>query len=226
MKILETTWATTGTMHHAYFLVGGGVETVGELVGFLEETVGMRTVGNPDFWRGKFATLNIEDVRGITEAQQVKGFDKKENQRKIFIIETDFITEGAQNALLKVFEEPTAGTHFFIISPQDILLPTLRSRMQIIDMHDGSKKFDEKNVLSMKFNERLAVVKKIVEDIGDENKTKQDAIALLNHVEKELYDHGVEKYAGQLAVCEHARASLYDNGAPIKMILENVMLSI
>ncbi len=241
MKILETTWRATGWMHHAYFLVGGGEETVEGLVGFLEHTVGMRTVGNPDVWRGKFATLNIDDVRLITEAQQMKNFgddstenkkekNTKQTSRKVFIIETNFITEGAQNALLKVFEEPTAGTHFFIISPQDILLPTLRSRMQIIDTREETamprENIETTGVLKMKLGERLILVKGIVDDISDENRTKQDAITLLNTVERELYDRGVEKSAHSLKLCEHARASLYDNGAPIKMILENVMLNI
>jgi len=145
--------------------------------------------------------------------------------RRIYIIEADFVTEEAQNSLLKVFEEPTSGTHFFIISPQEILLPTLRSRMMVIE-GESQKSVKEENILRLPLNERLAKVKEITEGISNEEKTKQDAIILLNQVEVELYEKGVEKSSGALKVCESARASLYDRGAPIKMILENLMLSI
>ncbi len=78
----------------------------------------------------------------------------------------------------------------------------------------------------MKLNERLARVKEITEGISDDTETKQGAVALLNRIERELYTHGVEKSARSLQACQAARASLYDNGAPVKMILENLMLSV
>ena len=128
-------------------------------------------------------------------------------------------------APLKVFEEPTTGTHFFIISPQDTLLPTLRSRMQII-FHNSAEHSPFQEVLNMNLAERLARVKEITEGISDEEKTKQDAVALLNHVEKELYKKGIGNSAQSLKITQSARMSLYDRGAPIKMILEHVMLNV
>ena len=83
-----------------------------------------------------------------------------------------------------------------------------------------------KKVLDLSLAERLTLVKVLTESISDEEKTKQDAIVLLNQVEAELYEKGVEKSAKSLEVCESARASLYDRGAPVKIILENLMLSI
>jgi ribosomal protein L31E len=78
----------------------------------------------------------------------------------------------------------------------------------------------------MDLKERLEVVKEITEAIKDEEKTKQDAITFLNTIEKELYKGGVEKNYEKLKVCEETRASLYDRGAPVKIILENLVLSI
>jgi DNA polymerase III delta prime subunit len=141
------------------------------------------------------------------------------------VIEADFITEEAQNALLKVFEEPTPGTHFFILSPQDILLPTLRSRM-VVEICESEQNKRVKSILNLELGERLEAVKEITEAISDEEKTKQDAITFLNQIETELYKQGVEKNHKSLLVCEEARASLYDRGAPVKMILENLVLSI
>lgn len=229
-----------GGLHHAYFIIEHEAEEIiSKLKHFLENVVGVKTSGNPDFWHGRFDTLTIDHARDITETSQRKDFS---GGKKIFIIQADFITEEAQNALLKVFEEPTVGTHFFIISPQDILLPTLRSRMVIV-LNESTEEVGE-SILKLKLKDRLAKVKEITDAISEaktssvnsfarsdeigfrEEKTKQDAISLLNQIEKELYDLGTEKSADSLRVCESARASLYDRGAPIKMILENLMLSV
>ena len=227
MQELIDSYKSSKNLHHAYFLVGDGEEIFLELRGFLEEKVGVKTLGNPDFWYGKFNTLNIEGARGIAESQERKSFkshlEARLPSKKIFIIQTDFITEEAQNSLLKVFEEPTKGTHFFIISPQDNLLPTLRSRMQVIM---SKTVFDSSKILNMEIAERLEKVKEITDMIKDEEKTKQDAITLLNQIETELHNMDIEKSAKALKICESARASLYDRGAPVKMILENVMLSV
>jgi DNA polymerase III delta prime subunit len=232
MQQLIDSYNQSKNLHHAYFLVGEGEQIFLELKDFLEKSVEVKTLGNPDFWYGKFDTLKIDEARQIAESQERKSFntDKSGNldtacpSRKIFVIQTDFITEEAQNALLKVFEEPTVGTHFFIISPQDMLLPTLRSRMVVIV--ESQKSIKSESILGTKFSERLARVKEITEAIKDEEATKQDAIAFINQVEMELHSQGVVKSARALEVCELARASLYDRGAPIKIILENVMLSI
>ncbi len=234
MQKLVDSYKQSKNLHHAYFLVGDVDEIFSKLKVFLEREVQVKISGNPDFWSAKFDSLTIDEARVISESTERKSFESNpltssgspaSPARKIFIILADFITEEAQNALLKVFEEPTVGTHFFIISPQDILLPTLRSRMQII----GCESLDGEDVkvdliLGLKLKDRLAKVKEITDGISDEENTKQDAISFLNQIERELYEKGVEKSAQSLKICESARASLYDRGAPIKMILENVVL--
>ena len=167
-------------------------------------------------------TLTIDAARKIALDASRKSFDVG---RKFFLIETNIITEEAQNALLKIFEEPNPGTHFFVIMPQDILLPTLRSRMQVVNLENHSAEKSE-NILKKPFADRLEMVKKIVDGIADEEKTKQDAVALLNQIETEFYQKGEEKEVGNLMLCQNARASLYDRGAPVKMILENLMISL
>lgn len=223
MEQLVASFGQSGTLHHAYFVVGDS-SVLPPLTNFLEKEVQIKTQGNPDFWHGKFATFTIDNARSLAFSQEAKEFA---GGKKIFIIEADFITEEAQNALLKVFEEPTAGTHFFIISPQDTLLPTLRSRVQMI-FHTNTVKDSplQNSILKLTLAERILKVKEITEGIADEEKTKQDAIAFLNNIERELYDRGVEKSAEALAITESARQSLYARGTPVKMVLEHVMLTI
>ena len=112
-------------LHHAYLLEGEGSVIVPELLKFMEKELKLVIRGNPDIWLGKFQTMSIDDARMIKETQSTKPIS---GDRRIFIIELNAVTHEAQNALLKVFEEPAQGTHFFIISPSsDIFLPTLRS---------------------------------------------------------------------------------------------------
>jgi DNA polymerase III delta prime subunit len=216
-------YKNSDSLHHAYYFVEHKLEDgVARLKHFIENTLGIKTSGNPDVLHKKYENFSVEDARTLTHGGGMKDFS---GVKKIFIIETDFISEEAQNALLKIFEEPTEGTHFFIISPQDVLLPTLRSRMQVFVGEVDTGKMS-KSLFDMDLKERLEVVKEITEAIKDEEKTKQDAITFLNTIEKELYKGGVEKNYEKLKVCEETRASLYDRGAPVKIILENLVLSI
>jgi DNA polymerase III subunit delta' len=64
-------------------------------------------------------------------------------KRAIIIDAADDLERGGANALLKSLEEPPAGTHFFLIShASDRLLPTIRSRCQIL-------RFDPLNDMQM-----------------------------------------------------------------------------
>lgn len=214
-------------LHHAYFLVGKTEEILSEFFDFLEKKLGVKTKGNPDFWHGKFDNFNIEEARNLIENSSRKGFNpspRSDLGLKVFVVETDFISHEAQSSLLKVFEEPTDHTHFFIISPQNILLPTLLSRMQVLVFGEDDEKTS--SILKLNLKERLEKVKEITEAISDEDSTKQDAIAFVNNIQSELYNKGIEKFSRELRICELTRQSLFQRGAPVKMILENLMLSI
>ena len=216
-------YKNSDSLHHAYYFVEHKVEdAVVKLKNFLEEIIGVKTSGNPDFSHTKYENFTVDDAREISQGESRKDLG---GSKKIFIIETDFITEEAQNALLKVFEEPTEGTHFFIISPQDVLLPTLRSRMHIFT-NNSDDIVQSKTIFDMSMKERLEMVKEITDGIKDDEMSKQDAIGFLNKVERELYKKGVLEMSEQLKACEKARRSLYDRGAPVKIILENLMLSV
>lgn len=210
-------------LHHAYLIVGD-VDISREKIGEALSKMKIEISGNPDIQSLKYDTLTIDIARDLSLSVAQKDFG---GDKKIFIVEADIITEEAQNSLLKVLEEPTPGTHFFIMMPQDILLPTLRSRLQIILLSNPEIKTSKKeSILNKSIADRLEIVKEITDGITDEEKTKQDAITLLNQVESELYSRGVEKEAVNLRVCQDTRNALYDRGTPVKMVLENLMLSI
>ena len=104
--------------HHAYLIISAEETT---LIADLKKDY-------PEANHQKFERLGIEDSRALALDQSQTNWH---GHKKIFILEINDATIEAQNALLKVLEEPTAETHFFLIVPSiEVLLPTVRSRLQ------------------------------------------------------------------------------------------------
>lgn len=76
---------------------------------------------------GREASLKIEDMRAL---QPLMGEPPHFGRRRvILLIEAQTLTDAAANSLLKVLEEPNAGTCFvFTVAQRERLLPTLVSR--------------------------------------------------------------------------------------------------
>ena len=72
-------------------------------------------------------TMGIGDVRAVTAQAQLR---PATDGGQVFVIAASFITHEAQNALLKLFEEPPVDTAFVLVVPPAFqLLPTLQSRI-------------------------------------------------------------------------------------------------
>ena len=112
MENLSTIFKDSENVYHAYFLIGERDIVFNDLKSGIEKRLKIKTSGNPDFWSGDFHNFNIEEARSVVEMAGQKSFSET---KKLFVIKTDFVGVEAQNALLKVFEEPTANTHFFLI---------------------------------------------------------------------------------------------------------------
>jgi len=123
--------------HHAYGIVSD-VSVRLDIISFLEGEHGIVARGNPDLIVQKYEVLTIDDARVLKTAHSTRPFSSRDDKdgnggRKFFILEIDSITHEAQNALLKIFEEPNEYAHFFLIIPsEELLLPTLRSRLFMV----------------------------------------------------------------------------------------------
>lgn len=72
-------------------------------------------------------SIGIEQVRTLYEQTR----SKQSTDRVVIIVDADSMGAPAQNALLKLLEEPTATTKFILTAHQpQQLLPTIRSRVQ------------------------------------------------------------------------------------------------
>jgi hypothetical protein len=98
--------------HHAYYIEGS-----------LSQFEPLRDGLRP-FWAAKFDKFGVDDARDLVALAALKNISEA-----TFLAGISSITSEAQQALLKLLEEPQPGTTFIILLPHGVLLPTLRSRM-------------------------------------------------------------------------------------------------
>lgn len=79
------------------------------------------------------ATIGVEELRDFRENMFLSA---SESQYKFYVIENaDLMTSAAQNALLKVLEEPPKNVHIILLAESaDKLLSTIKSRTQYVQM--------------------------------------------------------------------------------------------
>jgi DNA polymerase-3 subunit delta' len=125
-------------LHHAYCFCGpvgvGKKETVehfaGELFGNPER---VHRGNHPDFVRvsPKEGSIKVDEIREVIRSISYAPLEAP--LRVVLIENADYLNPQAANALLKTLEEPPAHTIFFLTAPDPaLLLPTIRSRCQIV----------------------------------------------------------------------------------------------
>ncbi len=210
-------------LHHAYLIEGDKDSSLSLVNSFLENDLEILIKGNPDYWQTDYENFGIDDARALKERAGMKA-----SGRKFFVVSFNFITLEAQNSLLKILEEPTSGTHFFLLTESsDHLAPTLKSRLAIINRASTSSEIDlsdAKKFLNASKSDRLKIVKEIIEDISDEEKSKADAISFVNNVEYVLYKNFEktknEEARKSLQRVVDFKGYLFDRGSSAKLILE------
>lgn len=213
--------------HHSYF-IHSFKDSVEHLKTFLKEKFDINHSQNPDFFHEKYEVLGIDESRKLKDLHLSKSF--LEDGKRIFIIEANGITHEAQNALLKIFEEPNENTHFFLIMPSiEVLLPTLRSRLQILNSPDQDSSEETikevREFLKLSKKEKVKYVDDLAKKISDDELTKADAQEFLGALEMILYEDKEKNTEGLRAVVK-ARNYINDRSPSVKQLLEFVALSI
>lgn len=165
-----------------------------------------------------YEKFGIDDARQLIKTSYNK---PKEAEQMLLIVRADFITHEAQNALLKILEEPPISTRFiFVLVTGFSLLPTLLSRF--------AKEIDSKNIqfeinkefkefISQDYAERISLIEQAVKkkDIEWQRAIKQGLIEYLRVLKCD---------SNNLKKLEYAARVLFTRGASNKMLLENVAL--
>ncbi|MEY2664481.1 MAG: hypothetical protein RIT04_289 [Candidatus Parcubacteria bacterium] len=215
------------------------------LTAFFVEGLGVAVVANPDFHHIEVDSFSIDDSRKVKMIHTSKPMT--EDGKKIFLIQANGITNEAQNALLKIFEEPQEHIHFFVVVPAGtLLLPTLRSRMMVIEGGDAEEVAGVSGVggagraagvngateatafLEMPIKQRIAFVDDIAARVSDEKSVKQDAVNFLNGLERALAKRDIRSQKTRTALDAVVRAREYarDRSPSLKQLLEYVALSV
>lgn len=206
-------------LFHAYVLEGDSA-VLHELKEYLAEILDMRMQGNPDVLLKEYEMFGVDSSREIARFAQMRPIGEK----KVICISAPSMTVEAQDALLKLFEEPPANTHFFVVLPSvQALRSTLLSRVRVIQktlMVQEPLGPLAKEFLESTYADRLKTIAKIAKD-----KNKAAALELLNNLETELYQSKGSEPSILEAIIQ-ARKYMRDKGAMLKMLLESVAIQI
>ncbi len=225
MKNLANSYRNTGQLHHAYVVEGDNNSSYENVCLFCEKDLNFQIKANPNFIYEKYDKFLVDDARRLKELQMNK---TKQGEKKIFVISFNFITTEAQNSLLKVLEEPTKGTHFFILTPSShVFLDTIKSRVSILTSGNISESNESENFLKFSISERMKFISSLVQKIKDEKASKSDAIKLVQGLEillhkKAVSSESVEQLENFNKIKKLNKVSdyLHDNSASVKQLLE------
>lgn len=213
--------------HHAFMIEADPELGIGRAYTIIEKELGLKTQGNPDVIVLSSGLLSVEEARrvGVLASQAPITGDKK-----AIIIAANRAYHEAQNALLKVFEEPPAGTYLFLVLPTvGGLLPTLRSRVQILKSQKSKKESvsdEAEGFIKVTKEKRSALIKKLSsgKDEEDRRENREEAIRIVNGIEVLARMDGVTRNRALLEDIQKLRTYLYDRAAPVRMILEHLSL--
>lgn len=182
----------------------------------IKTVYGIDTTGaNPDFAYSDTFQFDIEQARNLTQWSRRKPF----GERKVHVVQTQTILLEAQHALLKTLEEPAENTHFIFILPSvQTILPTVRSRVQIVG--GTPEGVVSTNFLTLSLEKRKKIIDALLAGLEDEEFGRNRVYEFCTSVFRELVAAGESAEAtrvGQLS------ASLLERGVSVKYILEYIL---
>ena len=219
--------------HHAFFRAGTLDEGVEAALSYGERVLGLPSVGNPDVITLRYGLFSVADARrviSLAEQGSVTG------DKKLIIIRAGRVFHEAQNALLKLFEEPVAGTTLVLVVPSaGMVLPTLRSRMLPLP-EDGAAHASSLGMSYLRASnaEREKMLAKMLERTkSDKDEEKQEArIELLTLAESILATahtawrkSPTPELTAFITDMDHFIPIFHERSAPLKLIFEHVQLT-
>ncbi len=179
--------------HHANLIVGK-TDSKNFVAKILKKDFNFDVSKNPDYYIFESENFGIDDARFFEKWSIGKPLI---GDTKVSLLISETITIEAQNALLKVLEEPKQGNFTFInITDSGNFLPTFLSRVRVIDFnsseysdlnisqnHNDSGILEAQKFIDASVGKRLSSVKNLVKK---ENKTKTKE--LVTNILKAFYN--------------------------------------
>ncbi len=212
--------------HHSYLVVGPAALALLFVREALEKKIGRPLANYPDLFFSEHALFGVAESR-LLKAQAA---GKPLADEKFIIVQIGTTTGEAQNALLKVLEEPALGTRIFIIARSArIFLPTVLSRLEVVILPGNKGGATEENEPARAARAFLTAVPSrrlaLVATWQKENKLTKDFLAdLLDRAEESL---AVAKERRRfLWPLMSVRRYLYDKALLPKMLLEYLAVAL
>ena len=225
-------------MAQSYFVAGEAEQGITGALAFGERALGISGSNNPDVMVLRYGLFSVEDARKLIDAAYRSASG---DTGKFIVASAPRIFHEAQNALLKVFEEPPAGVTLVLVVPSaGILLPTLRSRLLPLPSSEngmGSIAPIAREFIEANAGERDKIIEKLLDRAkSDKDDVKQGARADAVALAEGLAQAG---YAGLRSASSSATAGdyrafledlsaflpiLHERSAPLKQLFEHLML--
>lgn len=205
-------------LHHALVIEGDNVTGLQKAKEHVKQILQVRVEANPDLEIIEKERYTISDARTLKE----RATQKPLGDIQVFIIVSDHILREAQNALLKLLEEPAQNTYFILVVPSiSQLLPTVQSRLayggrvaRISEKKDFVSSFLLGNI-----GERIRMLDPILK-----SKDRREARKVLDTLESELRIQGVKVHSKSLSEIAFVRQYLSDRSSSLKMLLEHIAI--
>ena len=200
--------------HHAYLFSASSLETSLVPLHYKTQSVDVTHLRSERF--------SIDDARELTRSSQLQAF---EGNTRVFVIITNDIALEAQNALLKLLEEPPLHAQFYVVLKRTaFLLPTLRSRLFVgdvqnaVDADAGIENFV--SFAAASYTKRIATIAE---------KTKEKDVVWIEDIVRgcEVYATSSSKHKNEMFyVVVFVRMYIGIKGSSAKMLLEELALTL
>lgn len=173
-------------------------------------------------------SIGSDDVNFLLDFNSRRAIGKN----KVMIISTQSVTVPAQNALLKIIEEPAPNTFFFFIIPsKSQIIATLLSRLNEIKFdfkidHLANPLLNPENFLKQVIANRMEIIKEILVFLEKEKVTRgevcefiTDAISLWDKQKKSTKKESLKA----VVAVEHF---MRDSASSMKLCLEYLALAV
>jgi hypothetical protein len=207
-------------LHHTNICIGNREDIIADLDSLISRY--SKTILHIERLVYEFDKFLLEDAEHIFSKHIHKVGD---DEMQIICIACNSTNIQTQNSLLKIFEEPPRGTYFFLLIPnKKIILPTILSRAQIFEYkREVEISKETKDFIKAPIAQRLEIIKKRIDEVKNEKKTKQDLIEFIEEIEKHVHKKKDMKLLKRIL---EIKEYIKDQGASVKQLLEYLAVHI
>lgn len=217
------------SMAHAYALEGNREAGIASARIYAAEVLNLLGDTHPDIVVLEYGLFSVDDAR---EVARFASSSPIQGDTKLVVIAATRIFHEAQNALLKLFEEPPTGVTLVLCVPSlGQLLPTLRSRILVLPNTASVNSASE--FLTLNSEGRGKYVAKILERTkSDKDEEKQKArgelLELMEGITHAAYAARLKEESEELTLLlkdlDTFLPILHERSAPLKLIFEHLLI--